>query len=433
MRTRGVLIAAVGAAWVLLAVPQIAIGAIRYAAPADTGLGDCSSRSNACDLQQAVSDAGAADEVIVGGSAGTYNLGTAGLSTSKALDIHGAAGEPLPWINSSAPAGGVGITNPGARVARMRIEYSGTEAGLVMANGVAEQLIVHSTASNSYACELTFAGTLRDSVCAMDQIGVTGGVGVRAQRSTGGGTETLRNLTAIGSTGIEAWTTGGGVALTVDAKNVIAGGVTDVRALTSGGSATTVLLSHSNYGTRSPSSPGGGAFVTSPSDSGNQTAPAYFTDPISGTFHQAAGSPTIDAGVGNLVNGSADIDGDKRALDGNDDCVVRADIGADEFVGPTPPDCSSGPPSARGPDTIIDKGPKRKTKKRKAKFRFSSNDSEATFECKLDKKDFEPCTSPKKYKKLKRRKHKFRVRATDAAGNVDQTPDSLKWTVKRKH
>jgi hypothetical protein len=84
------------------------------------------------------------------------------------------------------------------------------------------------------------------------------------------------------------------------------------------------------------------------------------------------------------------------------------------------------------PNAIIDKGPKKKTRKRKAKFRFSSDDPTATFECKLDKEDFEPCTSPKKYKKLKRKKHTFQVRATDAAGNVDQTPDSLKWKVKKK-
>jgi hypothetical protein len=99
---------------------------------------------------------------------------------------------------------------------------------------------------------------------------------------------------------------------------------------------------------------------------------------------------------------------------------------------PPPPPPGGGDDDTTAPETTIDKGPKKKTRKRKAKFRFSSDDPTATFECKLDKKDFEPCTSPKKYKKLKRRKHKFRVRATDAAGNVDQSPDKLKWKVKKK-
>jgi hypothetical protein len=38
-------------------------------------------------------------------------------------------------------------------------------------------------------------------------------------------------------------------------------------------------------------------------------------------------------------------------------------------------------------------------------------------QCRLDKKDFAPCTSPVKLKKLKPRKHTFRIRALDQGGN----------------
>ncbi|HEY5816621.1 MAG TPA: hypothetical protein VIS95_09845 [Solirubrobacterales bacterium] len=70
---------------------------------------------------------------------------------------------------------------------------------------------------------------------------------------------------------------------------------------------------------------------------------------------------------------------------------------------------------------------KKKIKGRTAKFRFVSSEAGSTFECKLDKKKFKPCRSPKKYKRLKPGKHVFQVRAVDAAGNRDKTPAKRKF------
>jgi hypothetical protein len=67
----------------------------------------------------------------------------------------------------------------------------------------------------------------------------------------------------------------------------------------------------------------------------------------------------------------------------------------------------------------------------KVKFKFSSSEPGSSFECKLDKKKYKPCKSPKKYKRLKRGKHKFKVRATDAAGNTDPSPAKDKFKVVR--
>lgn len=55
----------------------------------------------------------------------------------------------------------------------------------------------------------------------------------------------------------------------------------------------------------------------------------------------------------------------------------------------------------------------------------------STFQCKLDRKPFKKCSSPKTYKKVKPGKHVFRVRAIDKAGNVDPTPAKRKFTVLR--
>jgi hypothetical protein len=71
------------------------------------------------------------------------------------------------------------------------------------------------------------------------------------------------------------------------------------------------------------------------------------------------------------------------------------------------------------------------TRKKRVKYEFTSTEAGSAFECKFDKKDFAPCDSPKK-KKVKKGKHTFDVRAIDAAGNTDATPDEDKFKVKRK-
>ncbi len=81
------------------------------------------------------------------------------------------------------------------------------------------------------------------------------------------------------------------------------------------------------------------------------------------------------------------------------------------------------------PQTKIRKGPKRKTASTTAKFRFTSSEKGSTFQCKLDKRPWRRCKSPKTYKGLKPGKHVFRVRAVDKAGNVDPTPARRKFEV----
>jgi Tol biopolymer transport system component len=86
---------------------------------------------------------------------------------------------------------------------------------------------------------------------------------------------------------------------------------------------------------------------------------------------------------------------------------------------------------AQPPNTLITKQPKDKTKTKRATFEFSAGEP-ATFECALDgKQQFKACTSPLTVK-VKRGKHSFEVRATDAAGNADPSPATDGWKVKKK-
>ncbi|MBI4427119.1 MAG: hypothetical protein HY569_01370 [Candidatus Magasanikbacteria bacterium] len=63
-------------------------------------------------------------------------------------------------------------------------------------------------------------------------------------------------------------------------------------------------------------------------------------------------------------------------------------------------------------------------------FGFSgSSITPVTYECRLDTSVFSACSIPKIYEGLSAGSHTFYVRAIDAAGNVDATPDSYTWTI----
>ena len=81
------------------------------------------------------------------------------------------------------------------------------------------------------------------------------------------------------------------------------------------------------------------------------------------------------------------------------------------------------------PETTLTRGAPKKTDKTKLKFEFTASEPNSTFECKKDKKPFKSCSSPTKMKHLDEGKHKFKVRAIDAAGNVDPSPATDKFKV----
>jgi hypothetical protein len=103
---------------------------------------------------------------------------------------------------------------------------------------------------------------------------------------------------------------------------------------------------------------------------------------------------------------------------------------------PTPTVTPSPTPTPAAPDVTAPATSIRRAQinqaKRKATFRFASGEPNSTFSCKLDKKNFRPCTSPKTYKKLQPGKHVFRVKARDRAGNLDATPAVKRFKIKKR-
>jgi hypothetical protein len=90
------------------------------------------------------------------------------------------------------------------------------------------------------------------------------------------------------------------------------------------------------------------------------------------------------------------------------------------------------------PDTSLTRNYKKLTQKKlkRAKWGLKSTVAGSTFECRIDKKAFEPCTSPvkaKKFKSLKKPgKHRFCARAIAPNGMRDATPACDRFKVKRR-
>ncbi|HEX9001860.1 MAG TPA: putative Ig domain-containing protein, partial [Blastocatellia bacterium] len=85
------------------------------------------------------------------------------------------------------------------------------------------------------------------------------------------------------------------------------------------------------------------------------------------------------------------------------------------------------------PDTTITANPANPAGSATANFSFTGNDGGGTgvtsFQCQLDGGGFSACTSPQTYTGLSDGSHTFQVRATDAVGNVDNTPASFTWLI----
>jgi len=101
------------------------------------------------------------------------------------------------------------------------------------------------------------------------------------------------------------------------------------------GAVATIIATHSNYAGQSTDGPN----ASIADGGGNQSGAPAFADAAAGDYRVAPGSPTIDAGLDDPLNGLLDLDGAARKLG-------TTDIGANELLGPAPaPDPDPVPPT----------------------------------------------------------------------------------------
>ncbi len=110
---------------------------------------------------------------------------------------------------------------------------------------------------------------------------------------------------------------------------------------------------------------------------------------------------------------------------------------------PTPPQPITPTPPGPNPPPGADETPPRTTIRRhppkvlrtrrataRAVFRFAANEPRATFSCRIDAGRFRPCGA-RLVRRFRVGRHVLRVKAKDAAGNVDATPAVFRFKVRR--
>lgn len=155
-----------------------------------------------------------------------------------------------------------------------------------------------------------------------------------------------------------------------------------------------------------------------PGETGSPAAPAGIP---SGTSL----SRSIAPGCATLLEPSDDTDNSAT------DFTVGTPSPRNNSVTPTEVPCVGG--DTDPPETTITRSPKNKIHRKSAVYRFTSDEQDVTYECKVDRKPFKSCTSPKRIKRLADGRHSFKVRATDAAGNVDTSAARDRFRVDTDH
>ena len=333
VRLLTVLGALVVAAW----MTSSASAAQRYATP--SGAGDCSSASP-CGIAQAVSGASDGDEVIV--TPGDYSLRPQGLNVYNAVTIHGVAGQPRPrlLVGGSTPSVLLGA---GSTLRYVEVDQApGVQGTTLGASGaLVDQVIANGTAQPGWPTVLSANSTIRNSIVVAPGVN---GVALRTESNGAFASGTYRNVTAIatesGGYAIEARANTPGSYASILARNVIARGGPPAAGHSlvahtdsSPGATAKITVDHSNWLDASPF----GSNASIVEGGGNQHSAPVFVGAAGGDYHQAAGSPTIGAGLDEFIDGPLDVDGDPRQLFG-------IDIGADEFV--DAPAATTGPATA---------------------------------------------------------------------------------------
>jgi hypothetical protein len=295
----------------------------RFASPSGSALAPCTLAAP-CDLATAVNGASSQQEVVL--ASGSYGSSAKPLITP----LHNTS---TITIDGSSPAPQIFLSTPGTSALQL-IEFSrvsgvdiydvgASDEGTFITGVVDHDLIVAQHASG--ACEAFDGSVYADTAC------IAEAPNAKAFDSviSAGGSEPAAlafdhdTLLALGGVALDV--SANGFPLTASASDSIFHGTTDVQTAIGAGvaSGAAFIAEHSDY---TNIDPGPGSSVTAPGTATNITAPPLFLDVAHGDLHEAAGSPTIDAGGPDPFGSLTDLAGTPRTIG------PATDIGAYEAI-----------------------------------------------------------------------------------------------------
>lgn len=311
----------------LLASAVPASAATRLAAPGAIGANPCNPAP--CGLALAVSGANNGDQVTL--APGAYSV-AGDLVISKAIEVGGTPGATTSVVTEE----GVRVENLAALLHDVQLSLAAPAMAYALGQeaGTVERVYVDGT--NGLACSME-SGVMRDSAC-FEGLMVNSG-------EPGNHEAILRNVTAD-PVGFGAF---GGGKLIASAVNVMAlpssspsSSKSGVLMNVSAGSSAVVTLTNSNFNSVDTTLSSGSDFTyTAPGTNGNQTALPLLVNAAAGDFRQLPGSPTIDAGVPEVLIDPFDLAGAPR-VQGPCGVAPVVDIGAYEFAFPACPATGGG-------------------------------------------------------------------------------------------
>ena len=426
----------------------------------------------------AASGSAIVDNVLVFG-AGATNV--TGLQT-QGSQVHDAT------VNVTAGAGNTAVRSLGGNLILSDGTWRGGAVGYRLVSGT--DTVSRMTVELADTAVLVEGGTLNIDDSVLD-LGTTGSGGLVAHPTGAATTVTANHLTVVGgapaSGGVVADATDGLIGLTL--TNSIVRGQADSLRSVAGGSLT---VSRTDYQTKTAGVTDGGgnvnvdpAFIdpaigdyhlraTSPLvDKGvlgpnplDRDSRPRFDGDKNGTAEPDLGayelvdvtppSTTITAGPSGTTNDNTPLFTFRSGSDATFECQL--DGGAFQKctspVTTTPlPDgphtltvratdpvfnVEADPPTRKftvdtvRPDTTLTKKAPKRFFKPKVRFKFTSNEAGAHFQCQLDKQAWRSCSSPFRYT-VKVGKHRLLVRAVDAAENTDRTPARYQFRRLHRH
>jgi hypothetical protein len=437
---------AVGVAWfwaiVLVSglLPGVASAAtVFHVAPGGSG-GTCSV-AQPCNIVFALQSAGSGDTVMAAGNQGTYGLPNsptaAPIEVPNGATLEGEPGQPQPQLYTEAAGFASVIIETGGNLIDFGVHEAKFGQTAIFGEGGNTVERVLSLGGTDMGCVISPSSTITDTAC-------SGGWGLYDSLGASGQTFTLnlRNDTFYG-TEQGALFAGNHITFLIEAVNTIFLGQSGgVRVMDQTEGTIEVAATHSSY---SGTIEENGATMTPEGTAGNQTAAPLLVNPAAGDFHELAGSPTIDAALSSPVNGEFDLGGNARSLPSTATCAgtgaALPDIGAYEYVAPSPSCGSSGSSAASAAHPAGPTAPSPRRSRGGARItavhvsgsnvslKFVAVGGATRFRCRLDRAKWHPCHSPVRYRHLAPGSHRISVKAVGPAGDSFAKPAKRRFSI----